>query len=363
MTGEVNRPALEAGKGARGGVVALIKRAPRRALAHASDLTRVLAFLVLLPLARLPRAWALGAADAVGFVYSISPMGARLRRSMRIAFPTRNASALAREWITRPFRDFVSMTRLMAGREDVNLRKIESRGTPAILREPGASVIVATGHFSREPMECLYASSVITKRLATVVAGLDRRSLKPRALRLRLQFGMMVEAISAIRGGDVDILHVGRPGLVTQLVKHLKAPDTVVIISSDAVLATGREHGLHRAFAGHPNVDFALGTARLSRLSQRPIVVCVPFLDEAGHTVLEWSEPIPAPARDDDSADGRITGAVMDILERAVGMRPGQYVLPVGDQRRWSERAQCWVALTDTLDLPVAPALLATRAE
>ena len=116
-------------------------------------------------------------------------------------------------------------------------------------------------------MECLYTRSAISKKLATVVAALDRRSIKPRALRLRLQFGMMVDAISAIRGGDVDIMPVGRPGLVTRLVKHLKAPDTVVIISSDAVLSQGRELGLHRAFAGHPKVDFALGTARLSRLS------------------------------------------------------------------------------------------------
>lgn len=353
---EVNPPEPGAGKPAGRGPVTLLKRAPRRALAHASDLTRVLAFTVLRPTAYLPRAWAFAAADAIGFIYSMSPMGARLRKSMRVAFPTRNASALARQWMTRPFRDFVSMSRLIAKREDANLREIESRDAPSILTEPGQSLIVATGHFSREPMECLYTHRAIPKKLATVVAALDRRSIKPRALRLRLQFGMMVDAIRAIRAGDVDIMHVGKPGLVTKLVRHLKAPDTVVIISSDAVLTKGREVGLHRAFAGHPKVDFALGTARLSRLSQRPVVVCVPFLDEAGRTVLEWSEPIPAPARDDEDADFRITGAVMDILERAVGVRPGQYVLPVGDQRRWNEAAQCWVDLNDTLEFPVLPA-------
>jgi hypothetical protein len=94
-------------------------------------------------------------------------------------------------------------------------------------------------------------------------------------------------------------------------------------------------------------VDFALGTARLSRLSQRPIVVCVPFLDEAGRTVLEWSLPIPAPARDDDGADARITNDILDILERAIGLRPGQYVLAIGEQRRWSETAKCWVDLAE----------------
>jgi lauroyl/myristoyl acyltransferase len=355
MTSEVSHPEPKAGATARKGVVALLKRAPRRALAHASDLTRVLAFLVLRPAAYLPRAWAFGAADTIGYLYSLSAMGARVRKSVRIAFPSRNAPALARELMTRPFRDFVSMSRLIAKREDVNSRPIESRRTPSILNEPGQSLIVATGHFSREPMECLYTHSAISKKLATVVAALDRHSIRPRALRLRLQFGMMVDAIDVVRGGDVEIMHVGRPGLVTKLVKHLKKPDAAVIISSDAVLAKGRETGLHRAFAGHPKVDFALGTARLSRLSQRPIVVCVPFLDDAGRTILEWSDPIAAPARDDESADARITGAVMDILEQAVGVRPGQYVLPIGDQRRWSETSKCWVELDDTMEAPVVP--------
>ena len=86
------------------------------------------------------------------------------------------------------------------------------------------------------------------------------------------------------------------------------------------------------------------------------------FLDEAGRTVLDWSDPIPAPARDDESADARLTGAIMDILERAVGMRPGQYVLPVGDQRRWSETAKCWVELDDAIEVPAGPgALMAKR--
>jgi lauroyl/myristoyl acyltransferase len=326
-------------------VRALVRRAPRRALAHLSDLVRTFAFIILHPIAYLPRRWAFGAADTVGLLFSMSPMGARVRRSMRTAFPAGDAAKLAREWMTRPFRDYVSMARILSRRECADRRPIESRGAPAILAEAGQSLIVATGHFSREPMECLYAASVIPKKLVTVVAALDKRSIKPRALRLRVQFGMMVDAISAIREGDVEILHVGRPGLVTRMVKHLKKPDAVVIISSDAVLANGREVGLHRPFAGHAMVDFALGTARLSRLSQRPIVVCVPFLDKDGGVVLDWSPPIPAPARDDEGADERITGAVVDILERAIGLRPGQYVLPVGEQRRWSETAQCWVEL------------------
>lgn len=336
-----NKPLMLGDDGRRRSDV--VKGLIRRMRAHFSDSVRVLAFVVLRPASYLPRPLAFAAADAIGFLYYLTPMGARVRKSMRIAFPSRDASKLTREWMTRPFRDYISASRNVARRDVADQRPMESRGPPAILREPGQSVIVATGHFSREPMACLYAASVIPKKLSTVVAALDRRSLKPRALRLRLQFGIMVEAIRAIRENEVDIVHVGRPGLMTRLVKHLRAPDAAVLISSDAVLAGGRETGHHRPFAGHAMVDFALGTARLSRLSQRPVVACVPFLDETGRTILEWSEPIPAPARHDESADARITSAIVDILERAVGLRPGQYVLPIGEERQWSETTELWV--------------------
>jgi hypothetical protein len=68
--------------------------------------------------------------------------------------------------------------------------------------------------------------------------------------------------------------------------------------------------------------------------------------------VLEWSTPIPAPERNDDGADARITNEVLDTLERAIGLRPGQYVLAIGEQRRWNETTKCWVDLADTTTLP-----------
>src|SRR5690606_32230730 len=90
-------------------------RAPRPALGHFSDLARVLALVALRPAAYFPRRWSFATASAIGFVYSLSPLGHRVRRSMAIAFPDRNARGLAREWMTRPFRDYVAMRRLIIG--------------------------------------------------------------------------------------------------------------------------------------------------------------------------------------------------------------------------------------------------------
>jgi lauroyl/myristoyl acyltransferase len=340
-----NRSASPRGAPTVDGIVGLLRRAPRRALAHLSDGTRVLAFLTLRLAAHLPRAWAMAVADAIGFLFSLTTMGRRTRASMAIAFPECHAAKLAREWVTRPFRDYVAMVRLVAGRNRAEDIRVDSRGAPAILNQPGSSFIIAIGHFSREANIGLYKAGIVPKQIAATIAPLDRTTWRPRALRLRIQITAIMEGIKRARNGNVDVIPFDGPGALTRLVRHLKRPDSVVTISTDAVSSSGRERGHVRDFAGHRSISFALGTARLSRLSQRAIVVCVPFLDEEGGMVLDWSGPIAAPARDDEGADARITSDILDVLERAIGQRPGQFVLPVGHERRWDQAAQRWVAL------------------
>jgi hypothetical protein len=236
------------------------------------------------------------------------------------------------------------MRRLIIGRDKAADMPVRSQGEPALLREPGQSVIIALGHFSREANIALYKAGVVPKRVAATIAPLDRFSWRPRGWRVRLQITAIMKGIKAARGGDVEVVPFDGPGALTRLVKHLRKPDAAVTISTDAVIEGGRERGHDRAFAGHRCLSFAFGTARLSRISQRPIIACVPYLDEHGGLAIEWSEPIAAPARDDEAADARITDTILDFLERAIGQRPGQYVLAVGQERRWDEGGQRWVS-------------------
>lgn len=358
MRPDVDRPELTFGLARPSRLGALLKRAPRRALAHFSDLSRVLAFLILRPAAHLPRRWSLGTADAIGFIYSLTPMGHRIRKSMAIAFPAGDSAKLAHEWMTRPFRDYVAMRRLIVGRDHVERFPVESRNEPAILREPGQSLIIAIGHFSREANIGLYKAGLIPKKIFATIAPLDQLSHRPRALRLRLQITAIMDGIRRARAGDVDVVPFDGPGALTKLVRHLRQPDSVVTISTDAVSSSGRERGHVRDFAGHRSVSFALGTARLARLSQRPIAVCVPFMDEDGRLVLDWTGPIAAPDRNDESADARITSNILDVLEKAVGMRPGQFVLPLGHERSWDDSTQRW-SPSEALALPVGARNLA----
>jgi hypothetical protein len=190
-------------------------------------------------------------------------------------------------------------------------------------------------------MTGLYLRTLLPKPMVTAIANVDA-SLKPRALRLRLQLGEMMRGITLLRDGDVDIVRIGRPGALGRLARYFKGPGALIVLGSDSISSSGREGGLDRPFAGHASASFALGTARLARMSQCPIVTCVPYLEANGRIVVEWGELIAPAARHDEDADIRVTNAILDVFERAVGQRPGQYVLPIGSARSWDAGAQCW---------------------
>ncbi|MBX3430033.1 MAG: hypothetical protein KF779_10685 [Hyphomonadaceae bacterium] len=336
----------------------------RVALTQAVEAFRALLFMILrLAALCLPRSWAYGMADGIQWLLSVSPIGARARRDMRVAFPGQDVDEIAVRWLGRPFRDHVNATRMAAGLERGRDWTIEMLGAPAFLDDPSISFIMATGHFSREAMSSIYMPQTLPRRLATVIAPMTQ-SKTPRGLRVRLQMREMVNGIRALRQGDVDIAEVAGKSFLVRLLRHLREPGGVVVIASDAAWGAEKGGGLTRPFAGYATQDFALGTARLARMSQRPVVTCVPFLVDDRHVVMEWSPVIQPPARDDSAADARITNEILDWIERRIGDRPDQYVLWHGADRRWSNVARCWIdadkpeAVNDT----DAPAVARSRA-
>jgi lauroyl/myristoyl acyltransferase len=272
---------------------------------------------------------------------ALSPIGMRARRDIRATFPDQRVERIAADWLGRPFRDHVNATRIAAGVELTREWTVEMRGPPAFLDDPRQSFIIATGHFSREAMSCLYMPWILQRRLATVIAPLTEAKT-PRGFRVRLQMREMVKGIRAIREDDVDVAEVAGKSFLVRLLHHLREPGGAVVIASDASWGAEKGGGLTRAFAGYASQTFAFGTARLARLSQCPIVTCVPFIVGDRHIVMEWSPVIPAPARDDAAADIQTTNTILDWIERRIGERPDQYVLSFGTERRWSPTTRSW---------------------
>jgi lauroyl/myristoyl acyltransferase len=321
-----------------------LRRRVRHAAGQAGDATRASALLLLRPASRhLPRRWAFAIADAAGWTLSLLPLGGRLRRWMNAAFPyAQNTDDLALEWLRRPFRDFVVATRVVEGRETADDWAVEMHNAPALLRTPGASAIIVTGHFSRQAMGAIYAPATTPKDFVTVVAPLDRAARDPRALRVRMQLSEMLEGVTRLRKGRMEAVEVTGRGAAARLLRFLKRPDTLLVVAADIPWAKARPGGYERPFAGYATQNFAVGAARLSRLSQCPIVICLPCLD-GDRMVLEWSDPIAPAAISDSDSDVRVTDVILDTLERAIALRPGQYVLSIGRDRYWNPHLQRWM--------------------
>jgi len=320
--------------------------APRRLLKNIAETLRLIAFALLRPAASfLPRSWALALADLVGAIVAASTAGRSARLGMELSFgQSADPARLARGWLTRPFTDYVIFRRILTGREGTGRWRIEHRGLEKcqVLFEPGQSVIVATGHFARHPIIALYFPEIIPKKLAAVVAALDHRSKDPTSLRLRLQFGQMMDVLKYVRHGDIELVEVGIPGAASRLLQSLQEPGNVVVMAVDPPWPTERPGSFERAFAGHLSQGYATGAARLSRLAQCPVVTCIPYLEDDGRIIFEWSEPIPPARPEDRGSDVRVTNRILDSIERAVGLRPTQYVLKIGHHRRWDPTSESW---------------------
>jgi lauroyl/myristoyl acyltransferase len=87
---------------------------------------------------------------------------------------------------------------------------------------------------------------------------------------------------------------------------------------------------------------FSIGSAVFSRMAQCPIVACATYVEKEGTVVLEWGPVIPPPQREDEAADLRTINALLDFLEKAIGQRPTQYFLYIGEERQWNAVLQTW---------------------
>lgn len=272
--------------------------------------------------------------------------GRTVQHDMSSAFDAapNEARRLARAWVARPLRDFVGLRRLLNRRDVLQPAEIVHTGSAAGRAFLGGSepVILATGHFAREAAIALISPAVAAGHLGQVVIPLAR-GIRPQALRMALQFGTFLDAHAYLRGGQGQFIFTDRPGAASTAISEiLKQRGGKIHVNVDAHWPTGRSTSFSRPFAGQRLRTFSLGPARLARTTQTPIVQCVPYLGPDGRIVLEWCDPILPPSRQDETKDIEITDRLIGSIECAVGIRPDQYVLWIGAQRRWDSARQRW---------------------
>jgi lauroyl/myristoyl acyltransferase len=326
----------------------LVRRTSASCWQDVDDLLRAfLMVFVLRPAADLlPRKSALAVAGwCASAMLHVPSSGRPALMTMKKAFLMEGAQGTrsAREYLAQPFYSVVISRRLLRGLESTDGWKIEESNNRDViqLRDSRQSFIVATGHFVRHALCALYFPNTTPRPLLASVGPLPAFSLAPSVIRVRLQFGQYLRDLQHCRS-DIEFVVAGAEGGGRKLLGRLKGGGVNAIITADAFWNEHDGRGLTRPFAGHTSHTFATGAATLGRLAQCPVLTCAPYLKSDGTIVLEWGPTIQPPPRADKEADIRNTNLIVEFLEGAVGRRPSQYTLFIGEERRWHAALQQW---------------------
>ena len=306
---------------------------------------------ILKPLATLlPFSGALAVARFIGRLAVVTPgYGRRQVLRMRHAFgrdtSPNKLKHLTAERIARPLCDSVVLRRALCGRMEFKTWRVEQRTVRCVdeLRSSNESFIVATGHFARQAFLALYGPEVLPQRTTSLSLPRTALGLHPRTWWLSYHYGQMMDCMRAL-WPELEILYAGKFGTYRRLLEKLGEARNAVVIYADTPRAQRLADSYTRPFAGMEARSFATGTARLSRMSQRPIAVCIPYLTDERTVVLDWTRVIrPSSVRSKDT-DRSVTDTILDDIEKAIGRRPAQYVIECLGNRRWDARAERWVA-------------------
>jgi hypothetical protein len=300
----------------------------------------------------LPRKIAFALANALALLLIILPKpGFSIYRQMHRAFrKSRIASfCLACGWLSRPLYDYVVLKRIIYGRENPDQWRIVERNADYVskLRENGDSYIIATAHYAKGPLLCMLSPNVTYGRII-LVGDPPRKSCNSLyKLRIYIQYGTLVRAISHWCGRNKEVVHSGTNlNSARNIHRFLREKGNVVSIAVDALWHKTLSGSYERPFAGQKSRVFATGAAALARAARCPIISCVHILESDGTMVLEWGEPILT--NDYEVADDvSVMNKLLDTVEVAIGERPTQYIYEIGRDRFWNRQMRRWEDITE----------------
>jgi len=332
------------------GTVRWLKAGKRRISATCwpliDDLLR--SFLMVLVLRPATRVLSRKSALAIGrwcgsMMLRVPSSGGPALATMRKSFCMEDTEAqrVAREYLAQPFCSFVVFERMLSGRESLDTWTIKEKNNQSVaqLRDSERPFIVAAGHFRRESYAAMFMPQFCPGSIVTVSLPRPDWSLHPHNIRMKVQFGQFLKIHQQVCP-DHEFVYVG--GALTKLLKHLERPNCRVVMSVDTFWNSARASAHTRPFAGMRARTFSIGSAVLGRLAQCPIVPFASYVGKESTIVLEWGPTIPPPHRDDEAADIVNTNIILDFLENAIGSRPSQYTLYMGEERCWNSALEIW---------------------
>ena len=338
-----------------------------KALVHErADLVRGLVLvMVFRPAAYLlPRSliWCLAVAVAAPMVV-LQSNGRRMTRDMSASFAVGWPAALrmAIRSHAKRFNEFALQQKMIAGwyRPSRLPVRIEAREEARQIAAGVGSFILAQAHFERATAGAavFFPETFNGRRIAAVAVSLPRWIPLPHLWRASLQLRQVLRACFAVRPQGLEIVYIG--GALKRLASRLRTENIVVSINIDAHWARDKSTSLERPFCGSLHRTFSTGAAKMARLGAVPLMLALPVLEDDRRGIrMRLFGPYVSNAADPEQRDLEVTNAMLDTVEREVGIRPCDYVLEIGAERRWDADAQRWVPFPatalDTLSLPGA---------
>jgi hypothetical protein len=135
---------------------------------------------------------------------------------------------------------------------------------------------VATGHFARHAVICLYLKGTTPGPLLASLGPVPDFKWNASTIRIRVQYGQMVRAVRHLRP-DAQIVFAGETGAGRKLLGHFKTQGSAGIVTADAFWDDTSNGSVIRPFTAHRSHAFATGAATISRLVQCPVIPCVPY--------------------------------------------------------------------------------------
>ncbi len=268
-------------------------------------------------------------------------------KDIKHAFSLGNLRALQISWqfLALAFQDFAIFMRIVKGKETVdiwNVKEINSVGVDE-LRQNGRSFIVATGHFTRQAYLAVFRKDIIPMNVIQITLPPNPNTgnyYYDRRIELHLGMGLTAAAKSH---PDFQTAMVGIvPNFIKALCGKLHETPTALLLNIDAPWADSHKKSHERPFAGYETKKFAMGVLGLAKISACPIVSLVCYIDSHGEAVLQWGDPVYIAKSDTEEQQVKVLDEMLDRIETAIGMRPSQYLMPFGTQRKWNSAEQAW---------------------
>ncbi len=206
----------------------------------------------------------------------------------------------------------------------------------------GKSLVITSAHFVRGIALGVFFNHDLLGRFAHIVTARPPPvATDAYRWRVQLMLSQALNALRTVRPERIKFAFTG--GAFSSLIEDLRMNRAMAFVNIDAPWGNHRASSYTRPFAGACTRTFSTGAAKLSRLTDSPLLFLMPVVESDRQVRVRLMGPFTSNETEPDKYDIDVTRQVLDLVEREVGRRPTEYILDIGGGRRWDAELETWV--------------------